>query len=150
MILLSKGFNRERGRGEMISSSLRILIVDDCIDTRNFIKQILLKKGFKNIVSANNGEEGMQILKESHDTFSPIGLILADRQMPVLDGMQFLSKVRLDERYNRIPFIMVTSDNERDHVIEALNVGVTNYIVKPIRGDVLLSKMADTLNRSSS
>lgn len=130
-----------------VSASLRILIVDDCIDTRNFIKQILLKKGFKNIVSAKNGEEAMLILKESHNAFSPIGIILADRQMPILDGMQFLSKVRLDERYSHIPFIMITADNEKDHVLEALSVGVTNYIVKPIRGDVLLEKMANTLNR---
>lgn len=130
-----------------VSASLRILIVDDCIDTRNFIKQILLKKGFKNIVSAKNGEEAMLILKESHNAFSPIGIILADRQMPILDGMQFLSKVRLDERYSHIPFIMITADNEKDHVLEALSVGATNYIVKPIKGDVLLEKMANTLNR---
>lgn len=133
-----------------VSAALRILIVDDCIDTRNFIKQILLKKGFKNIVSATNGDEALQILNESYKAFTPIGLILADREMPVLDGMQFLSKVRLDPRYNEVPFIMVTADNEKDHVVEALSVGVTNYIVKPIRGDVLLNKMVETLERKVS
>lgn len=133
-----------------VSASLRILIVDDCIDTRNFIKQLLLKKGFKNIVSATNGDEALQILNESYKAFTPIGLILADREMPVLDGMQFLSKVRLDPRYNEVPFIMVTADNEKDHVVEALSVGVTNYIVKPIRGDVLLNKMVETLERKVS
>ncbi|MDD0853235.1 response regulator [Halobacteriovorax sp. GB3] len=131
-----------------VSSSLRILIVDDCIDTRNFIKQILLKKGFKNVLSVSDGERAIEVLNESYTAFEPVGVILADWQMPNVDGLQLLSRVRLDDRFKDVPFIMVTSDRERDHVIQALNVGVDSYIVKPIKGDVLLEKLTASLVRT--
>ncbi|MCB9060566.1 MAG: response regulator [Halobacteriovoraceae bacterium] len=125
-----------------VSSNLKILILDDCLDTRNYIKLILSKKGFKRLVSAHNGREALEILDKAEKEFDPIKVILADWQMPEMDGFTFLTKVKEDNRFSKIPFIMITSDNDRDHVIEAIEHGVNDYVIKPVKGDVLIEKLS--------
>jgi len=129
-----------------ISPSLKILVVDDCLDTRNHIKLILRKKGFKKVVGAHDGNEGIEVLNKSFDEYDPVCLVLADWSMPDMDGIQFLSKMRTDSRFKDIPFIMVTGDNDREHVIQAISTGVDNYMVKPIKADTLLQKISTTLH----
>jgi two-component system chemotaxis response regulator CheY len=129
-----------------VTPSLKILVVDDCLDTRNHIKLILRKKGFKKVIGAHDGNEGIDMLKKSFDDYDPVALVLADWQMPDMDGIEFLSKMRTDSRFKDVPFIMVTCDNDREHVIQAISTGVDNYMVKPIKADTLLKKISVTLH----
>ncbi|EQC51093.1 response regulator [Bacteriovorax sp. DB6_IX] len=129
-----------------LSPAMKILVVDDCLDARNHIKLILRKKGFKKVVGAHDGREGIQILQESFEDFDPVCLVLADWQMPDMDGIEFLAQMRTDPRFKDIPFIMITYDNDREHVIQAISTGVDNYMVKPIKADTLLKKISSTFH----
>ncbi len=129
-----------------VNQGMKILIVDDCMDTRNHIKLILRKKGFKKVFGANDGFEGIEMLKKSFDEYEPVSLVLADWQMPDMDGIEFLAKMRTDKRFKDVPFIMVTSDNDKEHVIQAISTGVDNYMVKPVSAETLLKKISVTLH----
>ena len=71
-----------------------------------------------------------------------IDLFLVDWNMPKLDGLSFVKKLREMGPYADTPIIMITSEAAKYNVIEAINAGVTNYVVKPIRGTVLWDKIA--------
>lgn len=133
-----------------ISAGIKILVIDDCLDTRNHIKLILRKKGFTNVFSCNNGEEGLEFLKKAHKDYEPVQLVLADWQMPKIDGLELLTRTRLDERFKNIPYIMITADNDRNHVLEVVSIGVDGYVVKPIKGEVLLKKISEIMRMKDS
>ena len=128
-----------------ISSNLKILVVDDDLDMRNFMKTVLRKKGFKRVLGASDGAEALEQLKTSYREYEPVSLILADWQMPEIDGISFLTRVRLDDRFKEVPFIMITADNDSEHVKQAIDLGVDNYIIKPLKPDVLFEKISKTL-----
>lgn len=131
-----------------LSPNTKILVVDDCMDTRNHIKLILRKKGFKKVVSAQDGQEALDMMNKAFEDYDPVELVLADWQMPVVDGITFLDKMKIDKRLKDTPFIMITSDNDKDHVIEAISHGVDNYIVKPIVAESLLQKIGHTIQKA--
>jgi two-component system chemotaxis response regulator CheY len=65
--------------------------------------------------------------------------------MPNLDGLSFVKKIRDMGNYAQTPIIMITSEAAKYNVVEAINAGVTNYVVKPIRGTILWDKIAPYL-----
>ncbi len=133
-----------------IKSSLKFLIIDDDPDTRNLIKVLLRKSGFKNVTSVSDGEEGFRFMKQSIEDGDPVEFILADWNMPNLNGLDLLKKINEDPRFANIPFIMVTADNDRDHVLEVLSSGVADYMVKPIIVDVLLKKIVNAYKNAAA
>lgn len=74
-----------------------------------------------------------------------IALFLVDWNMPKLDGFQFVKAVRAIPRYASTPIIMITSEAAKYNVMDAINAGVTNYVVKPIKGDILWQKLSKYL-----
>jgi two-component system chemotaxis response regulator CheY len=65
--------------------------------------------------------------------------------MPNMTGIEFLRAVRSDDRFKEIPFIMLTTEGKKQDVIEAVNAGVSNYIVKPFNPDTLYDKIKKVL-----
>jgi two-component system cell cycle response regulator len=113
----------------------RILTVDDSKTVR-----IIVKKAFKNydceILEAANGVEGLAAAaKESPD------LILLDVTMPVMDGIEMLTKLKADPATRGIPVIMLTAEGGRDTVLKIAKIGIRDYIVKPFKEDVLVEKV---------
>jgi len=133
-----------------LKASLKFLVVDDDPDTRNLIKVLLRKSGFKNVTSVSDGEEAFRFVKQSLEDGDPVELILADWNMPNLDGLELLKKIQDDPRFSNIPYIMVTADNDRDHVLEVLSTGVTDYMVKPIIVDVLVKKIVQACDKPAA
>ena len=131
-----------------INTNMKVLVVDDCIDTRNFIELVLKKRGFTQVLGASDGAEGLNIMARSFDNYEPVELVLADWQMPAVDGITFLDNLRVDGRFKEVPFIMITSDSDREHVLEAIDHGVDNYLVKPVVEDSLYSKICTTLKKT--
>jgi two-component system chemotaxis response regulator CheY len=131
-----------------LTTNLKILIVEDDLDTRNLIKVILRKLGFKNLHSTSDGEEAVEYMKKSYMEDKPVGLVLADWNMPKLDGISFLRKLRNSSDFKRIPFLMVTADSDRAHVVEAINEGVSGYLIKPITPDVLKEKIVKVIQNA--
>ena len=91
-------------------------------------------------IEAADGSEALDILMRQ-----PINLVLLDWNMPKLSGIDFLKKVRAIDRFKKLPIIMVTSEAARYNVIEALKLGATDYIVKPINGKLFKEKITKVM-----
>jgi len=112
----------------------KVLTVDDSKTVR-----IIVRKAFKSydceILEAANGVEGLAIAaKENPD------LILLDVTMPVMDGVEMLTKLKSDPQLKGIPVMMLTAEGGRDNVLKIAKIGIRDYIVKPFKEDVLVEK----------
>lgn len=119
-----------------IDNKLKILVVDDFKSMRSLIKTILRKLGFTNVFEANDGKEAWDILQEEE-----VELVISDWNMPQMQGIDLLKKVRADEKLGDLPFLMVTAEGHKDNVIEAVKAGVSGYILKPFSPQALEDKM---------
>lgn len=117
---------------------MKILVVDDSSVMRRIHVNLLKEMGFRaeHILEAEDGDEA---LKKCID--QDITLFLLDWNMPKLNGLTFTKKIREIEHYKDVPIIMITSEAAKYHVIEAIQAGVTNYVVKPVKADVLEDKI---------
>jgi len=116
-----------------------ILIVDDSRIMRNIVKNTVSElKVPCQFLEAGNGQKAIQLLESN-----PVSLVLLDWNMPEMDGMQFLKKVRSMPNYQELPIIMVTSESAKYSVVEALQNGATDYIVKPFRDKEFMEKLTD-------
>ncbi len=113
----------------------KILTVDDSKTVR-----IIVKKAFKlydcEILEAANGVEGLAVAAKENPS-----LVLLDITMPVMDGVEMLTKLKSDPNLKGIPVIMLTAEGGRDHVLKIAKIGVRDYIVKPFKEDVLVQKV---------
>jgi two-component system chemotaxis response regulator CheY len=71
----------------------------------------------------------------------PIQLILSDLNMPECTGMDLLKRVRADAKFAKVPFILVTSEAEKQVIVEAVKLGVSNYVTKPLDAEALRKKL---------
>lgn len=118
-------------------NTLKLLVVDDSSTMRRIIKNTLQRLGYDDILEAENGLEAWGIL----DGTGGINVLITDWNMPEMNGLNLVKKVRADERYKDIPIIMVTTEGGKAEVITALKAGVNNYIVKPFTPQVLKEKL---------
>ncbi|THJ20898.1 MAG: response regulator [Nitrospira sp. CG24E] len=116
---------------------MKILVVDDMSTMRRIVKNIMKQLGFANVEEAENGQEALEKLKV--DTF---GFVISDWNMPVMTGIQLLRAIRADDKLKAIPVLMVTAEAQKENLIEAIQAGVSNYIVKPFTAEVLQEKMS--------
>ncbi|MBX7145511.1 MAG: response regulator [Oligoflexia bacterium] len=122
------------------AAQVSVLIVDDVPSARRVVCRLLQKLGVQNIREACGGEEALKVL-DQHAT----NLVICDWQMPDMQGIDLLSKLREDSRFSAIPFIMITSNVERDNVVAALNGGASDFILKPFNFETLSSKIKKAL-----
>jgi two-component system chemotaxis response regulator CheY len=117
---------------------MKILIVDDSAVMRRIHRNILLENKVPeaDLIEAEDGQAALEAAKSTE-----IGLFLVDWNMPKLNGFQFVQTLRAMEQYGKTPIIMITSEAARYNVVEAIKVGVTNYVVKPIQGHELWKKL---------
>jgi two-component system chemotaxis response regulator CheY len=105
-----------------------VLVVDDSKIMRNIVKNTFVTLDIPcQFLEADNGNAAWTQLEASK-----IDLILLDWNMPQLSGLEFLKRLRNDDRYSKMPVIMVTSEAAKYNVIEALQTGATDYIIKPV------------------
>ncbi|MCX8070338.1 MAG: chemotaxis response regulator CheY [Thermodesulfovibrionales bacterium] len=120
----------------MFNVSLRVLVVDDFPTMRRIVKNLLKQLGFENIDEAEDGLTALQKLKTGG-----YGLVVSDWNMPNMEGIDLIRKIRQDPALKDTPFLMVTAEAEKEKVIEAIKAGVDNYIVKPFTAEVLKEKL---------
>jgi two-component system chemotaxis response regulator CheY len=116
---------------------MRIMLVDDSNTMRRIVLNQIKAVGMNDIIEATNGEEGLTLLAAN----MPIDLIVLDINMPVLDGMAMLRKVRSDPKYKDVKIVMVTSESEKTKVMDAIAAGANDYLVKPFTTENLLKKL---------
>jgi len=121
-----------------------ILLVDDFQVVRKTLKHHLRSMGFVNFEEAIDGVMALEILEQKD-----IGLILLDWNMPVKSGFELLKEIRGNEKFNKIPVIMLTAEGTEEAVTQAILAGASNYIVKPFNYDTLAKKIANVMNKKS-
>ncbi|WP_168733900.1 ATP-binding protein [Metabacillus sediminilitoris] len=122
--------------GRSLLKNKKILIVDD--DIRNvYALTIALEKFQMDIIVAENGREGIEVLKENPDT----DLVLMDIMMPEIDGFEAMRRIRKIPQFTSLPIIALTAKAMKRSREECLNAGATDYISKPINLDQLFSLM---------
>lgn len=123
-----------------MDTSIKILIVDDFATMRRILKNILKQLGFKNLVEADDGTTAWDVLESQG-----IDLVISDWNMPKMTGLELLKKVRASDKYKGTPFLMVTAEAQKQNVIEAVQAGVSNYVVKPFTAEAISDKLEKIL-----
>ena len=114
----------------------KILVVDDSPTERHVLVELLTKNGYK-VITAENGEEGIEKAKAELPD-----LVLMDVVMPGLNGYQATRTLTRDEATKHIPVIVSTSKSQETDKIWGLRQGAQDYLVKPVNSEELLSKIA--------
>ena len=124
---------------------MKIMVVDDSITMRRIVILNLKKAGYENIIEAENGRVALGILLAAKDNMPDI--ILLDWNMPEMSGIEFLKEIKSDVKLKSIPVIMVTTEAERECVMEAVKYGASGYLVKPLTPDKFQDQVIDKLNK---
>jgi len=125
----------------MFALDTKILVIDDMPTIRELVRNTLKCMGFKNITEASDGEEGWQVLNQSAASGARFQLVISDWNMPKLTGLDLLKEVRGTDEWKQLPFVLLTSESERDQVTEAVLAGVSQYIVKPFSAKIFEDKL---------
>ena len=91
-------------------------------------------------MEADDGTSAWEILQGQ-----TIDLIISDWNMPKMTGLELLKKVRASDQYKRTPFLMVTAEAQKQNIIEAVQAGVSNYVVKPFTAEAISDKLEKIL-----
>jgi CheY-like chemotaxis protein len=116
---------------------IRILVVDDANFIRDMVKKQLRDKiPGADIFEAPDGSRALSLIKNQ-----PMDMILSDWEMPNMTGAELLHAVRSMPDAGKVPFIMISSRGDRNHIIKAIELGVSDYLTKPFTPDELLKKV---------
>lgn len=128
-----------------IPKHMAILVVDDQQPMRKTIAYILRQLGLKDIQFAEDGDAAWK-----HINSTRVDLVLLDWNMPRLSGLSLLERIRSSEAFAKLPVIMVTAEANTDHVLSAMQAGVTDYVVKPFSPNTLQKKLQDVCSHCPS
>ncbi len=120
----------------MFEPDMKIMVVDDFSTMRRIVKNLLKELGYQNFEEADDGANALAKLKSGKYDF-----IVSDWNMPNMTGLDLLKAVRADDNLKAIPFLMVTAEAQQDNVIQAVQAGVSNYVVKPFTAATLKEKL---------
>ena len=132
-----------RNQSSSLSSSKKVLVVDDSVVQRQTLTQDLTKANYK-VLQAGNGQEALAKLNQHSED---IQLVICDVEMPYMNGFEFLSYWREDARFSEIPVIMLTTRSGQKHRRLALALGAKVYFTKPYSNQQLLETIAQILEQ---
>jgi two-component system chemotaxis response regulator CheY len=112
------------------------LVVDDARVIRILLSHRLRELGYE-VIEAANGKEALEKLSRA----PAVQVALIDWNMPVMSGIECLKAIRADARFDSLPVVMVTNETEMDHIVTALEMGATDYIMKPFTPEVISEKL---------
>ena len=113
---------------------VNVLIVNNSSFMRNMLKKALRPKKF-HIIEATNGKEGIELLDKEN-----IHLVLLDHELPDMNGMEFLSKIKSDKRFFELPIIMLSDSTDQDMIAKVLKLGANDFLKKPFATEHLFLK----------
>jgi two-component system chemotaxis response regulator CheY len=123
---------------EVPGGFMKILVVDDSAPMRSLLRQMLKKMGHP-VVEAENGKKALEQLKIHRD----VGLILLDWNMPEMNGMELLDALGGKEKKREHPYVIVVSTEcEMEKIIQAMERGADEYIMKPFTKEILEEKLS--------
>ncbi|AVV32587.1 chemotaxis protein CheY [Halomonas sp. SF2003] len=126
----------------MADKNLRILVVDDFPTMRRIVRNLLKELGFTNVEEAEDGQQALEFL--SQGSFE---LVISDWNMPNLDGLEMLRRVRANPATATLPVLMVTAEAKKENIIAAAQAGASGYVVKPFTAAVLEEKLGKVFEK---
>jgi CheY-like chemotaxis protein len=123
-------------------AAIRILVVDDEHYMRKVVRTMLMGLGVRDILEAPDGPTGLELIRSATPD-----VVILDWQMPGLDGNAFVRIVRSPDTfpYPDVPIIMLTGHGERSRVIEAMQIGVNEFLLKPVSSKSLQDRLISVL-----
>jgi two-component system chemotaxis response regulator CheY len=121
---------------------MKVLLVDDSRTMRNIQKKSLETLGTMEFAEAGDGVEALTVIAGG----APFDIMLVDWNMPNMNGLSLVTEVRKKDKTT--PIIMVTTEAEKQRVIDAIKAGVNNYVIKPFTPPQLIEKVTATLAKS--
>ncbi len=118
--------------------ALDVLIVDDSAAIRKILHRVLVQADIPlgKVHEAGDGNEALEKLKSE-----TVGLILSDINMPNMDGIEFLTKLKANEEHKAVPILMVTTEGSQAKVMQALELGAAGYVKKPFTAEQIKEKL---------
>jgi len=123
--------------------SLNVLIVDDSAAIRKILARVLSQTNLPigQVHEASDGFEALKVLNSNQ-----LSLVLCDINMPNMDGLQLLMRLRVNPELKHLPVIMVSTEGSQSKVLEAVELGAQGYIRKPFTADQIKEKVAACLH----
>lgn len=122
--------------------ALDIMIVDDSAAIRKILQRVLVQAGIPlgTVHEASDGSEALELLK-AHK----VGLILSDINMPNMDGIELLTRLKADASFKAVPIVMVTTEGSQARVLQALELGAAGYVRKPFTAEQIKAKLVGVI-----
>lgn len=117
---------------------MKILVVDDSATMRRIVIRALGEIGYRDVVEADNGQTALRAFQKGD-----VDMIITDWNMPVMSGLDLVTEVR--QAAPAVPILMVTTNASSQDVVQALQAGVTNYVVKPFSAETFKEKVEAVL-----
>jgi two-component system chemotaxis response regulator CheY len=111
------------------------MVVDDSVLMRRHAARVL-KQSNHDVIEAGDGRKCIDLLQTE-----AVDIILLDWNMPEMNGLEALTKIRSDHRYENIKILMMTSENKNERIQEALDRGADEYIMKPLSEEIIIEKI---------
>lgn len=123
----------------------KILIVDDLPSMRSDLVRILTELGFFNMKQCEDGKQAWDHLRAEAINDNIYDIIFSDINMPQMDGITLLKHLRSVESYKKTPIFIVSTENEKSTIVQAIMSGATDYIIKPYDPLVVKEKVMGKL-----
>jgi two-component system chemotaxis response regulator CheY len=125
---------------------MKLLTIDDSRTIRRVISGVGAMLGYE-VLEAENGSAAMRVLEEHGDEVS---LILLDWNMPGMNGLEVLKAIKGDARWQHIPVMMVTTEGERNYIVQAIQAGAVHYLTKPFSQEDMAARIMEALGMGSA
>lgn len=120
----------------MSDPKMKFLVVDDFSTMRRIVRNLLKELGFTNVDEAEDGQVALQKLNSL-----PFDFVVTDWNMPNMDGLTLLQKIRATPSLKHLPVLMITAEAKKENIIAAAQAGASGYIVKPFTAATLSEKL---------
>jgi len=110
------------------------LLVDDSSTMRKIQRRTLEKPGFEEVVEVQDGRDALEVMQRI-----PPDVVITDRNMPNMDGLALVTAIRQENK--SLPIIMVTTEAEKSKVVQTIQAGINDYLIKPFTPDALSAKI---------
>lgn len=116
---------------------------------RHVIVKSLKSAGFENLFEADDGKQALDLITQEQSKQDPFDLVFIDWNMPLMNGLEVVSRCHSIPELSKIPFIMISAERDHKQIVQALNSGVYDYIMKPFSPDILVDKIKNVFSNKT-
>ncbi len=128
-----------------LRNDIKIAVIEDEAAIRRVIVLALRSAGYVNVIEADNGRTGCELVEHEHPQ-----LVLLDVMLPGMDGMEVCRRIRANHDTRSVPIIMLTAKSDERDVVAGLDAGASDYVTKPFSKEILLARIRAVLRRPDS